>query len=111
LLALDAVLQAGARQAPFIDLSAVCRAPATADANRRQACDAAAATLAERSDSALALVTGASLGRRLGWTDDRVDALRGLVLARSAMDNDSAPASAAVSSGDVPSTCSGARRM
>jgi hypothetical protein len=111
LLAVDAFMQASARQPSFPALTLVCSGAALADANRRQACDSAAGTLTERSDSLLAVAVGAALGRRLGWPDDRIDSLRGLQLAAEAMvrDGDSTAASAAAT--DLPSTCGGARRL
>jgi hypothetical protein len=90
---------------------AACTGAALADANRRQACEAAATTLTERSDSLLPVVMGAAIGRRLGWPDDRVDALRALQLAAADMARGSAPAGAAPAPAEVPSTCGGARRM
>lgn len=52
--------------------------PATLrDANRRQTCEAIAALMVERSDTLLDRNIGATLGRRIGWNDARVDRLRG----------------------------------
>ena len=111
LLAVDAFVQASASQSPFEPLSAACSEAALADANRRQACDSAAAALAERSDSLMALAVGTALGRRLGWPDERVDALRGLEFARTAMAREGEGGAAAASPVAVASTCAGARRM
>jgi len=111
LLAVDAFMQASARQPAFQALTLVCTGAALADANRRQACDSAAATLAERSDSLLAVVVGATLGRRLGWPDDRIDALRGLQLAGEAMVREGESTEAATAATNLPSTCRGARRL
>jgi hypothetical protein len=106
LLGVDAVGVAAARNDPFQALAQACRGAALADANRRQACELAAATLAERSDSLAAGVIGASIGRRLGWPADRVDKLRGLPLAAAA-EADS------IMSGvfELPSSCASARRI
>ncbi len=59
-----------------------CRGDALANANRRQACDAVAAALAERSDTMLDADVGAGIGSRVGWPDERVDAVRGLQIAQ-----------------------------
>jgi hypothetical protein len=67
--------------APLPRLTRTCAGPALADANRRQACDAAAATIGERSDTALTAMVGAAVGRRLGWPLDRIVAIRADTLA------------------------------
>jgi hypothetical protein len=56
----------------------------------------------------LALTIGATLGRRLGWSDDRVDSIRGLQFASVAMHSESEPE---MSSGSLPSTCDSARQV
>jgi hypothetical protein len=88
-------------------LTAVCTRASFVDANRREACDRAAATLAERADSLRAVEAGTALGRRLGWADERIDGLRGLAFARDAMlaEGDLRAAHA------VPASCAGVRRM
>jgi hypothetical protein len=58
-----------------------CKGAELADANRRQVCDAVAATLAERSDSMLLASVGAGIGRGVGWGEERVIAPRALWLA------------------------------
>lgn len=59
-------------------LTRACNAEALMSLDRKQACDAAATTLAERSDSLLASTVGAVIGRRVGWSEERVDAVRAL---------------------------------
>ena len=106
LLAMDGVGIAASRNDPFTALTQACKGPVLADANRRQACELAAETLTERSDSILAVLMGASIGRRLGWPADRIDKLRGLSLAASAEAN-------STFSGlfELPGSCASARRM
>jgi len=79
---LSIVLQgvAAAQWLPLQGLDA-CNDAELADANRRQLCDAVAATLAERSDSMLFASTGARIGQRVGWPEERVIAVRALSLA------------------------------
>lgn len=55
-----------------------CRGTELGDANRRQRCDAMASALAERSDNMFYAGIGASMGRQLGWSDLRIDAVRSL---------------------------------
>jgi hypothetical protein len=107
LLVVDALFKVTTNPATFQAITKVCSVAALADANRRQACDSAAATLAERSDSMLALAIGANLGRRLGWSDDRVDAIRGLQFAGMAMQQEGEPET----SPENILTCDGARRV
>ena len=90
----------------FTALTRICTGPTLDDANHQQACEHAAETLTERSDSLSAIVAGASIGRRLGWPVERVNALRGLQLASADEAN-----STATHSFDLPSSCSGARRI
>lgn len=52
-----------------------CRGADLGDANRRQRCEAAASALAERSDNLFYTGIGASMGRQLGWSESRVDAV------------------------------------
>ncbi len=75
-LATQALGTAAAFSVPLQRLMRACADTALADANRSQSCDAAAATLGERSDSALIGTIGASLGRRVGWSLDRLVAIR-----------------------------------
>jgi hypothetical protein len=82
-LAVDAFTSLSMHQLPMLPLLRSCRGDALENANRRQACDAAAATLAERSDTILVASTGATMGSRLGWPDERVDAVHGLRIAQS----------------------------
>ena len=95
--------------APYAPLMAVCTSASFADANRRQACDRAAATLAERSDSLSALTIGTALGRRLGWAEERIEALRGLEFARAAMVAEGEVGIDAAR--DLPQSCGGTRRL
>lgn len=59
---------------PRISINNACSVAASADPQRRQLCDAAAAALAERSDAAVSVAVGTAIGRRIGWPDERVDA-------------------------------------
>jgi hypothetical protein len=74
---------AAALTAPLQRFMRTCAGSALADANRRQACDAAAATIGERSDSALISMIGAAVGRRLGWPIDRIVAIHAEMAALS----------------------------
>jgi hypothetical protein len=106
LLGEEAIGAAGMRVDPFTALTQVCKGPVLDDANRRQACEHAAETLTERSDSLMTVVVGASIGRRLGWPGDRVDKLRGLQVASADEAN-----STSTGSFELPSSCSSARRI
>ncbi len=105
LVAVDA-LAASSRVEPYAALLGVCGKPLLVDANRRQACERAAQTLADRSDSLAAVLAGAELGRRLGWPADRVDALRALAQAGQAMDD-----STSTALNDLPGSCASTRRI
>lgn len=63
---------------PLHSLTNACSATLIKDANRRQECDAAAGTLAEKSDSMLIVTVGAAIGRRLEWPADRLTAIAAL---------------------------------
>ncbi|MBV9891996.1 MAG: hypothetical protein JO090_14060, partial [Rhizobacter sp.] len=97
---------AGMRLDSFTALMQICAGPTLDDANRQQSCEHAAQTLTEHSDSLSAIVAGASIGRRLGWPVERVDALRGLPLASA----DEA-SSTSTRSFDLPRSCSSAREI
>jgi hypothetical protein len=58
-----------------------CKGAELDDANRRQVCDAVAASLADRSDSMLLASLGGRIGERLGWAEERTAAVRALGLA------------------------------
>jgi hypothetical protein len=73
---------AAAQSLPLQRLDA-CKGPELGDVNRRQVCDAVAATLAERSDSMLLASLGARIGQRVGWDEERIVAVRALSLALS----------------------------
>ncbi|HEY2560550.1 MAG TPA: hypothetical protein VGI48_12640 [Caldimonas sp.] len=111
LLAVDAFLKMTLTSPGFQAITKSCSVAALADANRRQACDGAASTLAEHSNSMLTLIMGTSLGRRLGWPADRVDAIRGLQFARDAMLRESDPEISFESALSIPGSCAGARRL
>jgi hypothetical protein len=83
LAAVDAVNIAASRIEPYAALNNVCKSASLADANRRQACERAAETLTDRSDSPMAVVAGAEIGRGIGWPAERVDALRRLAYSSS----------------------------
>ncbi|MEP7140668.1 MAG: hypothetical protein ABI745_13635 [Caldimonas sp.] len=63
---------------PLQSVLTACRGPSLVDANRRQRCDAVASALAERSDTLLYASIGAAMGRRLGWSPARTDAIASL---------------------------------
>lgn len=94
---------AAAQWLPLRGLDA-CKDAELGDANRRQACDAVAATLAERSDSILFASLGARIGQRVGWPEERVVA----VLALSPALVDSWNASPEAQSG-TSNSCAGVR--
>ena len=52
-----------------------CSFKATAEANRRETCDRVATVLADRSTSAAARNLGIAVGRRLGWSAERLEVL------------------------------------
>lgn len=68
-----------------------CSAGATAEANRRETCDRVAGVLAERSTSVAARDVAVTLGRRLGWSEERLEAL--------AREREAEPAAARASGG------------
>ncbi len=57
-------------------LSEYCKANALSDANRRQVCAAAAEVLVHRGKTYLDVNIGLAIGKRAGWRDDVVQALR-----------------------------------
>lgn len=63
------------------EIVAACSGDALKDANRAQACDAAAEQFAERSDDMLERQMGIRIGRQVGWSADRADRLQGEILA------------------------------
>jgi hypothetical protein len=56
-------------------LSEYCSAHATAEANRRETCERVAPLLADRSTSVAARNVGMTIGKRLGWSEERLGAL------------------------------------
>jgi hypothetical protein len=108
LAAVDAVNIAASRIEPYAALNNVCKSTSLADANRRQACERAAETLTDRSDSPMAVVAGAEIGRGIGWPAERVDALRRLAYSSSAMDEANARQ---LGLAELPSSCGSARRI
>jgi hypothetical protein len=54
-----------------------CKSPALADPNRQQTCNNIAEYLVNRSDSLLDRAIGISVGRQAGWSNDRLDRLKG----------------------------------
>jgi hypothetical protein len=105
-LVVDAFNSLAVHPPPLQPLLRACRGDALANANRRQACDAAAVALAERSDTMLDASIGASIGSRVGWPDDRVDAVRGLQIAQ----REYLSASAGDFRGGDTYSCAGAKR-
>jgi hypothetical protein len=63
---------------PLQAIMGACRGSSLSDANRRQRCDAAAASMAERADTLLHASIGAVIGRRLAWPEARIDAVAAL---------------------------------
>lgn len=57
-------------------LSEYCKASAMSDANRRHVCAAAAEVLVHRSKTYFDVISGLAIGKRAGWRDDAVQALR-----------------------------------
>ena len=103
-LSVEAVGMAAAQFAPLQTLTLACRLPEIGDANRRQLCEGVAEVMAERSDTLMLRQVGGGMGRRLGWSEERLDAM-------------SAEASAwrhAEASGDaesLASNCSGMKKL
>jgi len=56
-------------------ISEYCSVPATAEANRRETCERVATVLADRSTSVAARNLGSAVGRRLGWSAERLEPL------------------------------------
>jgi hypothetical protein len=54
-----------------------CKTSTLRDANRRQTCTAVAELLVEHSDTLLERSVGVGIGKRLGWSDERIERLRG----------------------------------
>lgn len=77
-LVVMAIGLSAAQSLAVASLTRACNGQALAGAERRQLCDAAAATLADRSDSMFLSIIGAAIGRRVGWKDERIDAVRAL---------------------------------
>jgi hypothetical protein len=63
---------------PFILLRDFCSVTAVSDPNRRQVCGDLAELMTGRADSLMRLSVGTELGKRTGWSPDRVSALRDL---------------------------------
>ena len=61
----------------YQSVMAACQGEALTDANRAQACEGVATLWSERSTSLSERVLGVAMGRRLGWSSDRTDRLRG----------------------------------
>lgn len=59
----------------YAALNGACAAAALADANRRALCDAVATRMVDSATSLLPYRLGIGLGKRLGWSDARIDAL------------------------------------
>ena len=82
-LIVEAIGNNAAQSLPVIALYRICTST-TADINRRQACDGAAQTIATKSDSLVTAVLANTVGRRLGWSDERLDVVDMLYLASQA---------------------------
>ncbi len=59
----------------------------------------------------LALAVGLAIGQRLGWSDERLDAIGAMRQAQMAMDTDLDPEHGSRPAFDLPYTCGGARRL
>lgn len=53
-----------------------CSAETVSDANRRQVCEALANTMVSHSESLVGMTVAARIGARLGWSSERVEAIR-----------------------------------
>lgn len=80
-LSIETMGMAAAQSAPLPAVMQACRGAAIGDANRRQLCEGAAEAMAERSDSLILRQIGIGMGRRLGWREERVDAMAGEISA------------------------------
>ena len=76
-VAVESIGMTAAQSAPLQSLTRACRLPAIGDTNRRQVCEGVAEVMAERSDSLLLRQIGVAMGRRLGWPEQRTDAMTG----------------------------------
>lgn len=76
-VSVEAISMAAAQSMTIQPLVQACRIPAIGDANRRQVCEGVAEVMAERSDSLLLRQVGVAMGRRLGWPEQRTDAMTG----------------------------------
>lgn len=76
-VSVEAIGLAAAQSMSIQPLLQACRIPAIGDANRRQVCEGVAEVMAERSDSLLLRQSGVAMGRRLGWPEQRTDAMTG----------------------------------
>ena len=77
LLAIDVIGIEAAWVRYYSVIASACRGSALADANRRQTCSEIAELMVERSDDRIDQHVGLTLGGELGWSNDRVDRLRG----------------------------------
>jgi hypothetical protein len=64
-----------AQRDPLHGVGEYCSVKAIGDANRRDTCERIATVLAERSTTLIARSMGMAMGRRLGWTAERLNAL------------------------------------
>lgn len=71
----QAVRLEGAASGDLQGVLEYCSSAATAEANRRETCERVAGLLADRSSSVAARNAGIGLGKRLGWTEERIEAL------------------------------------
>lgn len=76
-VSVEAIGMAAALSAPLQTLTQACRLPEIGNANRRQLCEGVAEVMVERSDTLLLQRIGIGMGRRLGWREERTDALAG----------------------------------
>jgi len=77
LLAIDVIGIEAAWVRHYTAIASACKGSALADANRRQTCSKIAELMVERSDDRVDQHVGLTLGDELGWSNDRVDRLRG----------------------------------
>ena len=74
-------VEAAWSMAGYQQVAVQCNDMTLRDVNRREVCSAVAELLAERSDTLIERGIGTLIGQRVGWSDERVDRMRGEVTA------------------------------
>ena len=77
----EGALNLTAVHSPLSSLFQSCSKDALLDPNRRELCESAASTLAERAESLAATRMGGAMGRRLEWPPERFEAIDAIYLA------------------------------